>query len=80
MRAARAFLRAATERWTPHRGAHSFTINETGEMVLAVVFGGTLHGFTIDEADLDREPAAILDEIARMLSCGAPIADAGAGR
>lgn len=69
MRQAFALLALAAERFpvAPNRGAHALTLNGEGAPLLTLRLAA-FHSFTLDPADMDRDPVDILDEISRMLA------------
>lgn len=73
MRNAKRFLDLCTERFSSPRGCqhHSLTVVD-GVLVLTLMQGDTWQAFDLAEADLDREPTLVCDELALLLS-GQPV-------
>ncbi len=66
---AKELLRLMTERVPPQGPArHSLTLEPDGTMTLTVMAKGKWAGFRLNgEGDLDKEPAAIVEEICAFL-------------
>lgn len=68
LRTASVFLHTLSGRYPPPAGRHhALTIADDGRLLLMLHIGDTWQSFTIDEADLDRAPVDVLDDIDRLL-------------
>jgi hypothetical protein len=68
MKAARVLLKALMKAIPPGPGQHhAMTVPDGEGLVVTVYRGPSWQAFTLDEVDMEREPEAVAEEIAKML-------------